>query len=82
MKKINFPTYQDVQIFVFIRLFKETCCIIVGKICLKLEGFFSKIEGYISIILSPYLLNMNTKTFRLLHSNPSSMQDVCLMNLV
>ena len=32
VKKINFFTCQDVQIFVFIRLFKATCCIIVGKI--------------------------------------------------
>ena len=32
VKKINFLTYQDVQIFVFIRLFKGTCCVIVGKI--------------------------------------------------
>ena len=40
VKKINFLTCQDVQIFVFIRLFKGTCCIIVGKICPETSKVF------------------------------------------
>ena len=45
VKKINFLTCQDVQIFVFIRPLKATCCIILGTICPKLEGFSVKIKG-------------------------------------